>query len=140
MNLPSAGNEIDLGTRSLSRQEITDFARAYDPLDFHLDEAVAKQHLFKDLVASGAHLFHLFYKEGWIPRYGSSVLCGLAVDNWKFLRPVYPDQPIRCRLLVSEVIRHPEKGSVSVRWNFNFEDPDRRLVQHLEMLVLHRES
>ena len=66
--------------------------------------------MFKDLVASGPHIFNLFYKEVWVPRFGASVLCGLALDNWKFLRPVYPDQPIRCRLVISEVIEHPEKN------------------------------
>ncbi|HRU61740.1 MAG: hypothetical protein KBA16_05845 [Bacteroidia bacterium] len=140
MQLPKAGTELDLGVRSLSRDAIRDFARAYDPLEFHLDESTAKRHMFKDLVASGPHIFNLFYKEVWVPRFGASVLCGLALDNWKFLRPVYPDQPIRCRLVISEVIEHPEKKSRSIRWNFNFEQADGSLVQHLEMLVLHRGS
>jgi acyl dehydratase len=49
------GETIDLGSHTFTREEILDFARAYDPQPFHLDEAAARASLFGALCASGWH-------------------------------------------------------------------------------------
>ena len=36
------GWELAIGPRTVSAKEIIDFARQFDPIDFHLDEAAAK--------------------------------------------------------------------------------------------------
>ena len=133
----SAGDEFDFGTVVFTEADIIRFATAYDPLDFHLSKEAARQHFFKDIVASGPHPFHHFYKNVWIPRFGKSVLAGLAVDNWRFLKPVYAGETVRCKVVITEYTLHPEHNSASVRWNFNFLNKKDELFQHLEMLVLH---
>jgi len=52
------GKEYHLGKIVLTEQEIIDFAKLVDPLDFHTDKAAAEKSHFKGLVASGAHLFY----------------------------------------------------------------------------------
>ena len=47
------GETIDLGAREITREEILDFARRYDPHPFHLDEAAAGETMFGGLIASG---------------------------------------------------------------------------------------
>ena len=128
----------DLGKKSFSEEEIISFAKNYDPLEFHLSAEAAKKSIFKSLVASGPHPFHYFYKERWLPQFGKSVVAGLGVDNWRFLKPIYANQGVHCIVQVKEVTPHHEKNTVSVRWLFEFKNDKEELFQHLEMIVLHK--
>jgi acyl dehydratase len=47
------GQEFELGSYSVTRDELIDFARKYDPFPFHLDDDVAKATLFGGIIASG---------------------------------------------------------------------------------------
>ena len=47
------GEEIELGSYLVSRDELVDFARKYDPFPFHLDEEAARSTPFGGIVASG---------------------------------------------------------------------------------------
>jgi len=132
------GNTYMLGSKVFSEAEIIDFAMRYDPLDFHLSVEAGKKSLFKDLVASGPHPFHHFYKNHWIPKFGKSVVAGLGLDTWRFLKPVYAGQAVHCRISIKELTQHPEKETVTVRWYFEFKNEQEELLQHLDMIVLHK--
>jgi acyl dehydratase len=47
------GDEFELGSYSVMRDELVDFARKYDPFPFHLDEQSAKATPFGGIIASG---------------------------------------------------------------------------------------
>jgi acyl dehydratase len=47
------GEEFELGSYIVTRDELIDFARKYDPFPFHLDEEVAKATPFGGITASG---------------------------------------------------------------------------------------
>src|SRR5579885_199350 len=87
--------KIDIGTVTLSEQDIIDYAKLNDPLDFHIDRKAAEASIFKGFVASGSQIFNYLHKNGWIKLFGHSVSCGLEVNHWKFIRPVYANQPIK---------------------------------------------
>jgi acyl dehydratase len=132
------GAEFDLGTVTLSEQDIIEFAKAFDPLDFHTDPEAAKKSIFKGLVASGPHIFTYIHRTQWIPRFGHTVLAGLEVSNWKFLKPVYANQPISGRARIVSVKPNREKGYMAVTWLYEFKNEKLELVQSLEMTVLHK--
>jgi acyl dehydratase len=50
------GVERRLGEHTFTREAILEFARAYDPQRFHLDEEAAKASIFGGLCASGWHV------------------------------------------------------------------------------------
>ena len=50
------GAERRLGEHAFTREAILEFARAYDPQRFHLDEEAAKASIFGGLCASGWHV------------------------------------------------------------------------------------
>lgn len=132
------GAEFDLGTVTLSEQDIIDFAKAFDPLDFHTDPEVAKRSIFKGLVASGPHIFTYIHRKEWIPRFGHTVLAGLELNNWKFLKPVYANQPISGKVTITSVKPNPEKGYGAVTWFYEFRNEKEEMVQSLEVTVLHK--
>jgi acyl dehydratase len=127
-----------LGSKIFSEEEIIDFAMRYDPLEFHLSVEAGMRSIFKGLVSSGPHPFHYFYKNHWIPEFGSTVLAGIGLDNWRFLKPVYAGKRVTCDITITELTPHPEKNSVTVRWYFEFKNDKGELCQHLEMIVLHK--
>ena len=50
------GAERRLGDHTFTREAIIEFARAYDPQRFHIDEEAAKASIFGGLCASGWHV------------------------------------------------------------------------------------
>lgn len=132
------GDRFDLGIIRLSEEEIISFAKAFDPLEFHIDREAAKRTIFKGLIASGPHIFTLIHKKEWIPRFGYSVIAGVEVNNWKFLRPVYPEMPVSCFVEILSIKPNPEKRLKAIKWKYVFLDEKQEEVQVLDMVVLHR--
>ena len=50
-----AGDRFKSDSYKISEEQIISFAREFDPQPFHLDAAIARQTMFKGLIASGWH-------------------------------------------------------------------------------------
>jgi acyl dehydratase len=114
------GKETRFGSYAVTREEVLEFARKYDPQPFHLsDEEAAKTH-FKRLAASGWHTCAMvmavtvdyFMNGRGEPQAG---LGSPGIDELRWLKPVYPGD----RLTVTGTIvdktpsrSKPEIGSV----------------------------
>ena len=48
-----AGNRFELGSHTVTREEVIEFARTYDPFPFHLDDNAAQATMFGGIIASG---------------------------------------------------------------------------------------
>lgn len=133
------GQKFDLGFITLSEQEIIDFAKAFDPLDFHVDKQAAEKTMFKGLIASGPHLFNLIYRREWLPRFGKTVICGMGVSNWKFIKPIYAGQKIKAELTVLSLKPMAEMVGIAITWLFEFKNEKGEMVQFLQMEVMHKQ-
>ena len=49
----NAGDVFDLGTYSVTREEIIEFSRKYDPFPFHVDDQAAQATVFRGIISSG---------------------------------------------------------------------------------------
>jgi acyl dehydratase len=110
------GRETDFGTYEVTREEVLDFARKYDPQPFHLsDEAAAKTH-FGRLAASGWHSCAMTMAV-MVRHMGDEPQAGLGspgIDELRWLKPVYPGDTLRVRSRITEVRESrskPEIGS-----------------------------
>ena len=86
------GDTTCFGSYEVTREEVIEFARKYDPQPFHLsDEAAAKTH-FGRLAASGWHTCAMAM--GVIARHvvetEQAGLGSPGVDELRWLKPVYP--------------------------------------------------
>ena len=86
------GSETLFGHYDVTREEVLDFARKYDPQPFHLsDEEAAKTH-FGRIAASGWHTCAMTMAV--IARHvvaeGQAGLGSPGVDELRWLKPVYP--------------------------------------------------
>jgi acyl dehydratase len=99
------GQETYFGSTEVTREEVIDFARRYDPQPFHLsDEAAAKTH-FGRLAASGWHSCAMVM--GVIARHVvESKQAGLGspgIDELRWLKPVYPGDTLHVHAKILEV-------------------------------------
>ena len=49
----NAGEIFDLGTYDVTREEIIEFSRKYDPFPFHIDDQAAQETVFRGIISSG---------------------------------------------------------------------------------------
>ena len=93
------GTETDFGSYAVTREEVLEFARKYDPQPFHLsDEEAAKTH-FGRIAASGWHTCAMTMAV--IARHvvgdEQAGLGSPGVDELRWLKPVYPGDTLHVR-------------------------------------------
>ncbi len=98
------GQTTYFGSYDVTREEVIEFARKYDPQSFHLsDEAAAKTH-FGRLAASGWHSCAMTMAV--IARHvvdtEQAGLGSPGVDELRWLKPVYPGDTLRVSSTVVE--------------------------------------
>ena len=114
------GRKARFGNYAVTREEVLEFARKFDPQPFHLsDEAAAKTH-FGRIAASGWHtcamvMAMLVEQMKAHPQAG---LGGVGIDELRWLKPVYPGDVLRCESELLEKTRSrskPGMGSGRIR-------------------------
>src|SRR5688572_12294138 len=111
------GAKTAFGHYDVTREEVLEFARKYDPQPFHLsDEEAAKTH-FGRLAASGWHTCAMTMRmlvDNIEANGGQKGLGSPGVDELRWLKPVYPGDTLSCRTEILEKREsrsRPELGS-----------------------------
>lgn len=111
------GTSLETGTYRMSREEIEQFAAAYDPQPFHLSEDGAKASFFRRQVASGWHTaavaMKLLVESGY---FGATGLVGLGVDELRWPKAVVPGDVVKVRTRVVENTPTPSGKRAQIRW------------------------
>lgn len=97
------GQVRDLGTFTLTRDEIVEFAEQFDPQPIHVDEAAAEASVFGGLIASGWHTASACMRlivESILADAAS--MGALGVDELRWKAPVRPGDTIEVRNEVLE--------------------------------------
>ncbi len=128
---------FDLGTVILSEQDIIDYAKLNDPLEFHTNKEAALKSVFKGFVASGSQILNTFHRQSWGKMFGETVICGVEINNWIFLKPVYANQTIKGETTIVYFQTQRRKKHCVITWRYEFTDEKGELVQTLEITVMH---
>ena len=121
------GAETDFGTYDVTREEVLEFARKYDPQPFHLsDEAAAETH-FGRLSASGWHTAAMTMAviARKVVNEGQAGLGSPGIDELRWLKPVYPGDTLHVcgEILDTTPSRsRPEMGSFRTRTTVTNQD------------------
>jgi acyl dehydratase len=111
------GETTRFGRYEVTRDEILDYARQFDPQPFHLDEEAARASIFGGLIASGWHTGAMFIRmvcDGMVPEAATSGAIGF--DNLKWLKPVRPGDVLSVESVVREKVesRRSDRGTVKI--------------------------
>lgn len=110
------GAERVFGSYDVTREEVIEFARKYDPQPFHLsDEAAAETH-FGRLAASGWHTCAMTMRVivDAITKERQAGLGSPGVDELRWLKPVYPGDRITVHGKIVEAIPSRSKPDIGV--------------------------
>jgi acyl dehydratase len=120
------GQIYQLGTHQMTRDEIVEFARTFDPQPFHLDEDAAAASPFGGLIASGWHTASVFMR-----LYVDALLSDAAsmgspgIEQLRWLLPVRPGDVVSGRFAVESVqpsSRRDDRGTVFFRGEVTNQD------------------
>src|SRR5436305_3085452 len=110
------GAETYFGSYHVTREEVLEFARKYDPQPFHLsDEEAAKTH-FGRLAASGWHTAAMTMAviARHVVKHEQAGLGSPGIDELRWLKPVFPGDTLHVRGKIVEKTpsrSRPEMGS-----------------------------
>jgi acyl dehydratase len=97
------GRVFDLGSQTVTREEVIEFASEFDPQPFHLDETAGKESILGGLAASGWHTASMVMRllaDNLLNR--SSCQGSPGINELKWRKPVYPDDTLSARATVME--------------------------------------
>ncbi|WP_280536962.1 MaoC/PaaZ C-terminal domain-containing protein [Halopenitus sp. POP-27] len=116
------GSEFEVGTFTLRRHEIVEFAERFDPQPFHLDEQAASESMFGQLIASGLHTLcvatRVFTEEYLQAEDNVAIMGGVGIDQLRWHQPVTPDQDLTLGVEIqskSDEDCHPNGGYVDFK-------------------------
>lgn len=93
------GDVHELGTVTVTAEEVLDFGKRFDPQPFHTDPELAKDSQFGGLIASGFHTQSMFmrrYVDGLLAY--SACMGSPGIDEVRYLRPVRPGDVLKARV------------------------------------------
>jgi acyl dehydratase len=134
------GDTHRFGRYEVTREEIIEYARQFDPQPFHLDEEAARRSMFGGLIASGWHTGAMFIRmlnDHAIP--GSATTGALGFDDLKWLKPVRPGDVLSVETMVREKTEsrsRPDIGVVKIESRVHDQRGETKMT--LFSLVLYR--
>ncbi|MCW5747914.1 MAG: MaoC family dehydratase [Alphaproteobacteria bacterium] len=97
------GKAYELGSKTVSEEEIIAFARQFDPQPFHVDRVAAEQSMFGGLIASGWHTCAINMRlmvDNYL--HPESSLGSPGLDEVRWPRPVRPGDTLTGQIRIVE--------------------------------------
>ncbi|MDB5641948.1 MAG: dehydratase [Hyphomicrobiales bacterium] len=120
------GRVLEFGAYPVTKEEIVDFATAFDPQAFHLDEKAAQRSMLGGLSASGWHTCAILMRlncDGFLNMTDGRGAPG--IDEVKWLKPVRPGMilSVRAEVLAARVSQsRPSIGLAQFRFDVRDQD------------------
>ena len=121
------GAETDFGSYEVTREEVLEFARKYDPQPFHLSDEAAAQTHFGRLAASGWHTAAMTMAviARHVVEHQQAGLGSPGIDELRWKKPVYPGDTLHVRGKVLDKRpsqSRPEMGSFTTETTVTNQD------------------
>lgn len=98
------GAVYELGSYTVTHDEILAFAGHWDPQDFHTDDDAAAKGFFGEVITSGIHTLAVFQRLSVLGAYNSwAVIAGRTLRDVQFRSPVRAGQELTGTLKVTKV-------------------------------------
>ncbi|MEW1964442.1 MaoC/PaaZ C-terminal domain-containing protein [Micrococcus sp. NPDC078436] len=106
------GTRSSMGSYPVTEEEVTAFARQWDPQFIHTDPERSVTHgRYGGLIASGIHTVAILQRLQVLARTDHwHVIAGRGIDRLRFVRPVRPGDVLTGDAVVTELTLEPEQG------------------------------
>jgi acyl dehydratase len=114
------GQRLEVGSRTVTHDEIVAFATDFDPQPFHVDDAAGEASIFGSVIASGWHTCSMMMRMvvDNVLR-DSSSMGSPGLDKVRWLLPVKPGDTLSVAYLTTQVKAsnsRPDRGVVWSAW------------------------
>jgi len=112
------GEHLHCRTVVMTKEDITGFAREFDPQPFHTDEDAARRSLFGGLVASSLHILSACTRVVVEAQGDVAILSGVGMDEVKMYNPVRPADILTIEAWWTDLKRSeskPDRGFAGIR-------------------------
>lgn len=112
------GFVITSGKAEVTKQEIIDFARRWDPQPFHVDEEAARSSIYGGITACTAHIFAIVCRLDAEMETKLAGLAGLGFDEMRVHQPLRDGDTVHLTSECTDVRRSktkPDRGIVKIR-------------------------
>jgi len=117
------GSVRELGSTTVTADEIKEFAQQFDPQPFHIDEAAGQRSIFGNLCASGWHTCALAMRltvDNFLN--DSSSMGSPGLESLRWLKPVYPGDTLSLVYTIVEsrpLRKRADAGLVRAKWQMS---------------------
>jgi acyl dehydratase len=136
----AAGDHFTFGPYAVTREELIEFNRRWDPLPIHVDDAAARARGFRGITGSGQYTLCIKQRMLNQAPWSGAVIGALGFDELRFPYPVYPGDRI---MLVIECLdtrvsrSKPDRGIVRFAFRLYNQD-DVTVLSYLDTVMLAR--
>lgn len=116
------GESLDCQSVIMTRDEIINFGKKYDPQLFHIDERAAKQSIFGGLIASSLHTLSACTRAVVEAQGHVAILSGVGMHEVKMFNPVHPGDVLSVKAWWTELNKSrskPDRGFASIKCKVN---------------------
>ena len=136
------GKETRFGSYEVTREEVLEFARKYDPQPFHLSDEAAAQTYFGRLSASGWHTcaMTMAVTARHIVDEEQAGLGSPGIDELRWLKPVYPGDTLHVQGRIIEKTpsrSRPDIGSFRSQMTVTNQD-DEPVLRFISIVLIRR--
>jgi acyl dehydratase len=119
-----AGEVIECGGKTVTRDAIIAFAREYDPQPIHIDEAYAASTPFGGVIASGLHMLGICMRQAVDSFLKDGVTLGSpGTESIRFPKPLRPGRSVRVTAKVLEMnLSKSKAGRGNVKFALELHD------------------
>jgi acyl dehydratase len=130
------GRVFALGTWAVTIEDIKDFARAWDPLPFHLDDEAAAAGPFGGIIASGLHTQAILIRLGVESFTGQlAFIAARELRSMRMFKPVRPGETLTGTIEIEEQ-RLRDDGRAVIVYRSELADAKGEVVLRLVLDVL----
>ena len=107
------GMSVEIAPAVIEKQKMMDFARVYDNIPLHTDEAYAKTTVFGDLIAPGVMSFMTVWAK-YLEQdfYGEALLAGKSTKiRWH--KPVYAGDVLHGKAVITNLVRRSARNGLA---------------------------
>jgi len=137
------GYKFETGARRVGADDITGFARQWDPQPFHIDRDAAAESPYGGLIASGFHtLLTAFTLTLEADVWNEASMGSPGMDELRWRHPVRPDDTLRVHAEVvaaTPSASRPDRGRTTIRYDVYNQD-DVLVMQYTATHILRRKA
>jgi acyl dehydratase len=111
------GHVVTSGEAEVTKEEIVDFARRWDPQPFHVDEEAARASIYGGITACTAHIFAIVCRLDAGMETKLAGLAGLGFDEMRVHQPLHAGDVVYITSECMDVRRSktkPDRGIVKI--------------------------